>query len=45
MLIIDGVEHNFMTPLNAVQQNILRLVGFPVDIYQAVQLQSVEVAT
>ncbi|SJM89359.1 conserved hypothetical protein [Crenothrix polyspora] len=45
MVTIDGVEHGFMTPLNAVQQNILRLVGFPTEIYQAVQLQSVEVAT
>jgi transposase len=45
MVAIDGVEHGFMTPLNAVQQNILRLVGFPADIYQTVQLQSVEVST
>jgi hypothetical protein len=44
MLIIDGVEHSFMTSLNVVQQNILRLVGFPAEVYQAVQLKSVEVA-
>jgi transposase len=44
MLIIDGVEHSFMTSLNVVQQNILRLVGFPAEVYQTVQLKSVEVA-
>jgi transposase len=44
ILVIDGVGHGFITPLNEVQQNILRLVGFPAEVYQAVQLQSVELA-
>lgn len=42
---IKGDNHAFITPLNTVQQNILRLVGFPAEIYQAVQLQSVKLVT
>lgn len=38
---IDGVEHTHITPLSATQRRILSLLGFPLALYQSLQIQSV----
>ena len=36
----NGVDRRCMTPLNAVQTRILGLIGFPLAIYQGIEMQS-----
>lgn len=38
---IHGAEHIHITPLSATQQRILALLGFPVALYQSLQIQTV----
>jgi hypothetical protein len=40
-----GAAHYCMTPLNAVQADILKMIGFPVANFQRIELESKEPAS